>query len=123
MTTFKVSPTTGIFATPKKLLSSGQTPLHRGAFSIEMMIKTYGVNDLEDKILTIGNIALCPKHLFINYRPDLNTEPSDIVNASRADFRKDVIQHILITYDPNYKPSTYDVLYNRLYSAGSVSYK
>lgn len=123
MTTFKASPTTGIFATPKKLLSSGQTSLHRGAFSIEMMIKTYGVNDLEDKILTIGNITLCPKHLFINYEPNENTKPHHTVNASRADFRKDVIQHILITYDPNYKPSTYDNLYNKLYSAGSVSYK
>ena len=62
MTTFKVSPTSGVFATPKKLLSAGQTALHNGAFSIEMMIKTYGISDLDDKIATIGNITLCPKH-------------------------------------------------------------
>lgn len=122
LTTFKVSPTEKVFETPKKLLSAGQTALHNSNFSIELMFKTYCVNDLDDKILTIGNITLCPKHLFLNYRPDLNTEPHNIVNASRADFRKEVIQHILITYDPNYKPNTYNTIYDMFYTSGSTTY-
>lgn len=122
MTTFKVSPTKGVFATPKKLVSAGQTPLHKGAFSIEMMFKTYGISDLDDKILTIGNITLCPKHLFVNHEPDKNSEPHHTVNASRADFRKETIQHVLITYDPNYKPSTYDFLYDKFFTSGSTTY-
>lgn len=122
MTTFKVSPTKGVFATPKKLLSAGQTALHKGAFSIEMMFKTYGISDLDDKILTIGNITLCPKHLFVNHEPDKNSEPHHTVNASRADFRKETIQHVLITYDPNYKPSTYDFLYDKFFTSGSTTY-
>ena len=122
MTTFKVSPTEGVFKTPKKLLTSGQTALHKGAFSIEMLFKTYGVNDLEDKILSIGNIVLCPNYLFLNYEPWNNSEPFNIVNASRADFRKEAIQHIIITYDPNYKPSTYDLLYDKFFTTGSTTY-
>ena len=122
MTAFKVSPTTGVFETPKKLLSAGQTPLHRSAFSIEMMFKTYGISDLEDKIMTIGNITLCPKHIFVNHEPDKTSEPHHTVNASRADFRKETIQHVMITYDPEYKPSTYDLLYDKFFTTGSTSY-
>lgn len=122
MTTFKVSPNEGVFKTPKKLLSAGQTPLHQGAFSIELMFKTYGIADLEDKILTIGNITLCPKHIFVNHEPDKTSEPHHTVNASRADFRKETIQHVLITYDPEYKPSTYDILYDKLFTSGSTTY-
>lgn len=122
MTAFKVSPNEGVFNTPKKLLSAGQTPLHNQAFSIEMMFKTYGINDLEDKIMTIGNITLCPKHIFVNHEPDKNSEPHHTVNASRADFRKEVIQHVMITYDPAYKPSTYELLYDKFFTIGSTSY-
>lgn len=122
LTTFKVSPNSGVFAQPKKLISAGNNPLHKGAFSIEMMFKTYSIADLEDKIMTIGNITLCPKHLFINYNPHENTKPHHIVNASRADFRKDVLQHIVITYDPEYKPSTYEKVYDMLFTSGSTSY-
>lgn len=122
LTTFKVSPTSGVFTNPKSLLSSGNIALHKNAFSIEMMIKTYGVSDLNDKILTIGNITLCPNYLFINYDSHLNTEPYHIVNASRADFRKEAIQHITITYDPNYKPSTYDLIYDKFFSLDNNSY-
>jgi hypothetical protein len=122
MTAFKVSPNKGVFSTPKKLLSAGQTPLHNGAFSIEMMFKTYGIADLEDSVLTIGNITLCPKHIFVNHEPDKTSEPHHTVNASRADFRKEVIQHVMITYDPEYKPSTYDLLYDKLFTSGSTTY-
>lgn len=122
MTAFKVSPTSGVFATPKKLLSSGKTALHKGAFSIEMMFKTYGISDLEDKIMTIGNITLCPKHIFLNYNPEENTKPHHTVNASRADFRKEDIQHIVITYDPKYKPSTYEKMYDMFFTSGSTTY-
>ena len=122
MTTFKISPNEGIFKTPKKLLSAGQTPLHNGAFSIEMLFKTYGIADLEDKIMTIGNITLCPKHLFINHEPDKNSEPHHIVNASRADFRKETIQHVMITYDPEYKPNTYEKMYDMFFTSGSTTY-
>ena len=122
MTTFKVSPNKGVFKTPKKLLSAGQTPLHNGAFSIEMLFKTYSISDLEDKIMTIGNITLCPKHIFVNHEPDKNTEPHHIVNASRADFRKETLQHIMITYDPAYKPNTYEKMYDMFFTSGSTSY-
>ena len=122
LTTFKVSPNAGVFSTPKKLLSAGQVPLHKGNFSIEMMFKTYSIADLDDKIMTIGNITLCPKHLFINYKPEENSKPHHTVNASRADFRKEVLQHVVITYDPEYKPSTYEQLYDSLFTSGSVSY-
>ncbi len=122
MTTFKVSPTEGVFKSPKKLLSAGKTPLHQGKFSIELMFKTYGISDLEDKILTIGNITLCPKHIFVNHEPDKTSEPHHTINASRADFRKEVLQHIMITYDPEYKPSTYDILYDKFFTVGSTTY-
>jgi hypothetical protein len=122
LTTFKVSPNKGVFKTPKKLTSAGKTPLHKGAFSIEMMFKTYGISDLEDKIMTIGNITLCPKHLFLNYKPEENTKPHHIVNASRADFRKEAIQHVMITYDPAYKPSTYDIIYDKFFTSGDTTY-
>jgi hypothetical protein len=122
MTTFKVSPTSGVFKTPKKLLSAGQTPLHKGAFSIEMMFKTYGIADLEDKIMTIGNITLCPKHIFVNHEPDKNTEPHHIVNASRADFRKETLQHVMITFDPEYKPNTYETMYDMFFTSGATKY-
>jgi hypothetical protein len=122
LTTFKVSPTSGVFKTPKKLLSAGQTPLHNGAFSIEMMFKTYGIADLEDKIMTIGNITICPKHIFIDYDSENNTKPHHIVNASRADFRKETIQHVMITYDPEYKPNTYEKMYDMFFTSGSTTY-
>lgn len=122
MTAFKVSPTEGVFTTPKKLVSAGQSALHKQAFSIEMMFKTYGSNDLDDKILTIGNITLCPKHIFVNHEPDKTEEPHFTVNASRADFRKEVIQHLVITYDPEYKPNTYDQLYDKFFTLGDTSY-
>jgi hypothetical protein len=122
MTAFKVSPNKGVFKMPKKLLSASQTPLHNGAFSIEMMFKTYSISDLEDKIMTIGNITLCPKHIFINHEPDKNTEPHHIVNASRADFRKETLQHVMITYDPAYKPNTYEKMYDMFFTSGSTSY-
>jgi hypothetical protein len=86
------------------------------------MFKTYSISDLDDKILTIGNITLCPKHLFVNYEPSLNTQPHHIVNASRADFRKEALQHVLITFDPEYKPNTYDKIYDKFFNTGSVSY-
>lgn len=123
MTMFKVSPVEKVFDTPKKLLSGSNIALHKtNGFSIEMLFKTYGVNDLEDKIMTIGNITLCPKHLFINYNPSSNTEPHHIVNASRADFRKENLQHITITYDSQYKPNTYEILYDKFFNLNNVSY-
>ena len=122
LTTFKVSPTTGVFTTPKQLLRTNNSPLHKGAFSVEMAFKTYGSNDLEDHLLTIGNITLCPKHLFLNYEPQNSSRPEHIVNASRADFRMGEIQHVLITYDPDYKPWTYKQMYDRFYSRDAIKY-
>ena len=122
MNTFKVSPTSGVFAQPKPLVTSTGSSLKDSAFSIEMLFKTYGISDLEDPIMTIGNITLCPKHLFINY-PEEDTSSSCIIKASRADFRKEVLQHVVITYDPYYLPNTYDTIYNMLYANGNVNYK
>jgi hypothetical protein len=58
---FKVSPISKVFSTPKRLLNSANTSLNKGPFSIEMVIKTYNCSDLNDEILSIGNIKLCPK--------------------------------------------------------------
>ena len=122
LTTFKASPTSGVFKTPKLLKRTNGEPLSQGAFSVEMAFKTYGSNDFNDELLTIGNLTLCPKHLFLNYEPENASKPEDIVNASRADFRMGEIQHVLITYDPEYKPSTYEQMYDMFYSNNSIKY-
>jgi hypothetical protein len=88
LSTFKVSPIEGVFAQPKPLLNSAGSKLSSGPFSIEMVIKTYNCNDLNDELLSIGNIKVCPKHLFV-YNPseDPNsTKPTTFKNATRADF-------------------------------------
>ncbi len=126
LTVFKASPTSQVFREPKELLNSGNVPLNKDAFSIEMVIKTYNCNDINDEILSIGNIKLCPKHLYV-YRKgeetaEKETEPTLIKNASRADFAKNKKQHIIITFDPNYKPNTYTHIYDQLYSEGDINY-
>ena len=122
LTIFKASPTSEVFANPKPLLNSGNTSLSRSAFSIEMLIKTYNCNNLEDEILSIGNIRLCPKHLYVFRENEIGTDPALIKNASRSDFAKNKKQHIIITFDPNYKPDTYNTIYNQLYSEGDINY-
>jgi hypothetical protein len=72
------------------LLNSAGVRLSTGPFSIEMVIKTYNCNNLDDEILSIGNIKLCPKHLFV-YKNGESVDsviPTDIRVASRADFSK-----------------------------------
>lgn len=120
---FKVSPIDKVFSAPKRLVNSANTSLNKGPFSIEMVIKTYNCSDLNDEILSIGNIKLCPKQLFV-YRANegLGTDPTLIRNASRADFQKNKKQHITITFDPNYKPSTYLNLYDKFLSVDDITY-
>lgn len=124
LSTFKVFPTTGVFKEPKPLLDTANISLHKNAFSIEMLIKTYNCNDLNDELLSIGNIRLCPKHLYVykSEEDSADTEPTAISNASRADFQKEVRQHIIITFDPNYIPNTYNTVYNQLYSVDNITY-
>ena len=122
LTTFKVSPTSGVFKNPKLLKRRSGDSLLNGAFSVEMAFKTYGSNDFNDPLLTIGNLTLCPKHLFLNYEPENFSKPEHVINASRADFRMGEIQHIVITYDPAYKPSTYERMYDMFYSRENINY-
>ena len=112
-----------VFNEPKALLNKAGNALSAGPFTIEMLVKTYDCSDLNDEILSIGNIKLCPNYLYVYRSGEPSTLQPDLVrNASRADFQKNKKQHILITFDPAYKPSTYNKLYNELYKAGSVTY-
>ena len=113
-----------VFNQPKALLNKAGINLNTGPFTIEMLIKTYDCSDLNDEILSIGNIKLCPNYLYVyrNGEDVTSVKPDLIRNASRADFQKNKKQHILITFDPSYKPSTYSNIYNNLYKAGTVTY-
>lgn len=124
LSTFKVSPTNKVFDNPKPLLNGANVSLNSGKFSIEMVIKTYNCNNLDDELLSIGNIKLCPKHLYIfRAGEDLNSiDPGTIKNSSRADFQKNKRQHILITFDPDYKPDTYINIYDQLYAEDNIKY-
>ena len=93
-----------------------------------MVIKTYNVNNDDDFILSIGNLRLYPHYLRLWSR-DLGYENGSIefstpYIASCANFSKDEITHIMITYDGNYKPSRYqDTVYEDLYPNFGESYE
>lgn len=118
-----------LFKKPIKLQDAAGTLLpSTGAFSIEMVVKTYNVNNDDDFILSIGNLRLYPHYLRLWSR-DLGYENGSIefstpYIASCANFSKDEITHIMITYDGNYKPSRYqDTVYEDLYPNFGESYE
>ena len=125
---FKVSPLgvengnpIGLFKTPIALQGNGGDSLaSANKFSIELLIKTYNVNNDDDFILEIGSLRLYPHYLrlwdsslgIINGEVDFSTP----YIASCANFAKDEITHIVITYDKQYKPTLYEkTIYDELY--------
>lgn len=102
-----------LFNTPKNfdsLLASGR------GFTIEVMLKNYNING-EDPVMKIGNLLFGP-----GYARVASTNPEILVN-SRADFEKDVITHLMFVFDPAYKPSTYNNIYNQLFDEGGTNYE
>ena len=125
---FKVSPLgvengnpIGLFKTPIALQGNGGDSLaSTNKFSIELLIKTYNVNNDDDFILEMGSLRLYPHYLrlwdsslgIINGEVDFSTP----YIASCANFAKDEITHIVITYDKQYKPTLYEkTIYDELY--------
>ena len=125
---FKVSPLgvengnpIGLFKTPIALQGNGGDSLaSANKFSIELLIKTYNVNNDDDFILEMGSLRLYPHYLrlwdsslgIINGEVDFSTP----YIASCANFAKDEITHIVITYDKQYKPTLYEkTIYSELY--------
>lgn len=94
------------------LLNSGQ------GFSIEVMLKNYNING-DDPVMNIGNILFGPGFARVN-SDDLSDE--GIFVNSRADFEKEVITHLIFTFDPNYKPNTYLNIYDQVFDEGGIKY-
>ena len=91
------------------LLASGR------GFTIEVMLKNYNING-EDPAMRIGNLLFGPGYARVQ---SANEEIS--VN-SRADFEKEVMTHLMFVYDPAYKPSTYNNIYDQLFNEGNSKY-
>lgn len=133
---FKVSPLgkTGdvvenLFKKPIHLMDTdGNDLLSTDNFSIEFNLKTYNVNDDNDLIAKIGNIYIYPHYLRVYESSEgisASTGRRDLASvyeASCANFSKDEITNIVITYDANYKADTYNVLYDDLYHGDSSKF-
>ena len=101
-----------LFEIPKNydsLLSSGR------GFTIEVMLKNYNING-DDPVMNIGNLLFGPGYTRIN-----STNEEIYVN-SRSDFEKEVITHLMFVYDPAYKPSTYNNIYDQLFNEKGLKY-
>ena len=101
-----------LFNTPKNmdsLLASSK------GFTIEVMLKNYNING-DDPVMSIGNLLFGPGYT----RIDSTNE--EILTNSRADFEKDVLTHLTFVYDPAYKPSTYNNVYDQLFNEGGRKY-
>lgn len=106
---------TELFSNPKDfstLLNSGQ------GFSIEVMLKNYNING-DDPVMNIGNLLFGPGYVRVNSE---DTSDEGIFVNSRADFEKEVITHLMITYDPAYKPNTYSNIYDHIFNESGVTY-
>ena len=107
-----------LFKTPIDLISY----LNNG-FTFEFLLKTYNVNG-EDPVIKIGNLHLGPGYVRVNedIEPGKQHANSSIHVNSKADYGKEEITHVLITYTKGYKPQTYLEIYNQLLSQGQVNY-
>lgn len=107
-----------VFKTPIDLISN----LNNG-FTFEFLLKTYNVNG-DDPILKIGNLHVGPG--YVRVHEDIaegeEHESNSIHVNSKADFGKEEVTHILITYTKQYKPQTYVDTYNQLLTQGTVNY-
>ena len=111
--TYKVSgQNRNLFNNPKNfdsLLTSGR------GFTIEVMLKNYNING-EDPVMNIGNLLFGPGYSRIQ------SANSEIFTNSRADFEKEVMTHLMFVYDPTYKPSTYNNIYDQLFNENGLKY-
>lgn len=107
-----------VFKTPIDLLST----LNNG-FTFEFLFKTYNVNG-DDPVIKIGNLHIGPGYVRVHedIAEGKEHESNSIHVNSKADFGKDEITHVLITYNKQYTPSTYTDTYNQLLSQGSINY-
>lgn len=95
-----------------------------GGFTFEFLLRTYNVNS-DDYILRIGNLLVGPGYVRVYEDPDENGEYAldGVFINSKADFQKDAVTHILITYEKEYLPKTYMDTYNRLLNSGTANYQ
>ncbi len=111
--TYKVSGQgRNLFNNPKNfdsLLTSGR------GFTIEVMLKNYNING-EDPVMSVGNLLFGPGYSRIQ------SANSEIFTNSRADFEKEVMTHLMFVYDPAYKPSTYNNVYDQLFNEKGLKY-
>ena len=101
-----------LFNKPKdlgSLLSSDR------GFTIEVMLKNYNCNG-EDPVMNIGSLLFGPGY------SRLESSNADKVVDSRADFEKDEITHLMFVFDPAYKPSTYNNIYDQLFNENGVTF-
>ena len=91
------------------LLTSGR------GFTIEVMLKNYNING-EDPVMSIGNLLFGPGYSRVQ------SANSEIYTNSRADFEKEVMTHLMFVYDPAYKPSTYNNIYDQLFNENGTKY-
>jgi hypothetical protein len=119
-TTFSVSAgNQALYKTPMDFSSY----LNNG-FTFEFLLRTCNVNG-DDYVLRIGNLLVGPGYVRVYEDPDENGEYAldGVFINSKADFQKDSITHILITYEKEYLPKTYMDTYNRLLNNGSANYQ
>ena len=107
-----------LFKQPIDLLNN----LNNG-FTFEFLLKSYNVNG-EEPFLTIGNLHVGPGYVRVHedIEEGKEHESNSIHVNSKADFGKEEVTHILITYSKQYKPTTYMDTYNQLLSQGTVNY-
>lgn len=117
-TFFKISPTAGgLFNTPVDIYNSTGTYLASNSdkdFSIEITLKTYNVTDESDEIMNIGNIQFYTNCIRL-LTDGISENLSHPYIAGCANFAKDEITHITITYNHAYKPTTYENYLNDMY--------
>lgn len=91
------------------LLSSGR------GFTIEVMLKNYNING-DDPVMSIGNLLFGPGYTRVQ------SSNEEIFVNSRADFEKEVMTHLTFVYDPNYKPTTYNNVYDQFFNENGMKY-
>lgn len=92
-------------------------------FTFEFLVRTYNVNG-DDYIVRIGNLLIGPGYVRVYEDPDPEKGYAldGVFINSKADFQKDAITHILITYEKQYLPKTYINTYNQLLSTSTANY-
>ena len=93
-------------------------------FTFEFLLRTYNVNG-DDFVMRIGNLLIGPGYVRVYHDPDPEEgyKLDSVFVNSKADFQKNAITHILVTYAKEYKPSTYMDTYNHLLSTQTANYQ